>query len=249
MSKSYGQYCPLALSAELLCERWTLLVLSRVIEGCSTFSEIHRGVPRISPTMLTKRLSELEHSELVEKRQSPDGRSIRYSPTAAAMDLEQIINDLAIWGQRWARDMTLEDLDPAFLAWSMHLAMNVEQMPSERVVIEFRLSSEVTEEIEYFWIVHEHGNIEMCMKHPGFETDLSVASDLRLFVEAWRGFRNLRDEIGKGSITLDGPRAYREAFPNWLKLSMFSPYKRLQRGRERQLYEQSSAFDEHHAST
>ncbi|MEM6498547.1 MAG: winged helix-turn-helix transcriptional regulator, partial [Pseudomonadota bacterium] len=57
MSKSYGQYCPLALAAELLCERWTLLVVSRLIDGCVRFNEIHRGVPRISATLLSKRLA------------------------------------------------------------------------------------------------------------------------------------------------------------------------------------------------
>ena len=50
MAHQYGQYCPLALAVELLCERWTLLVVSRLIDGCKQFNEIHRGVPRISPT-------------------------------------------------------------------------------------------------------------------------------------------------------------------------------------------------------
>ena len=62
MARGYGQYCPLALAAELLCERWTLLVVSRLIDGCTRFNDIHRGVPRISATLLTKRLAELEHA-------------------------------------------------------------------------------------------------------------------------------------------------------------------------------------------
>ena len=71
--KGYGQYCPLALAAELLCERWTLLVMSRLIDGCRRFNEIHRGVPKISPTLLKQRLEQLEHAGLCERVPLADG--------------------------------------------------------------------------------------------------------------------------------------------------------------------------------
>ena len=111
MPRSYGQYCPLAITAELLCQRWTLLVISRLIDGCTRFNEIHRGLPQISPSLLSKRLSELEKSGLLETRKAGNGAGREYLPTAATLELEPVIEALGVWGQRWARDMTDEELN------------------------------------------------------------------------------------------------------------------------------------------
>jgi len=127
--KGYGQYCPLALAAELLCERWTLLVISRVIDGCTRFNEIHRGVPKISATLLSQRLLQLEEAGLIVRIPLPSGRGHLYELTEAGSDLAPIIMNFAVWGQKWAREMVHEDLDPAFLAWSMHTRLNIEAMP------------------------------------------------------------------------------------------------------------------------
>lgn len=236
MNKGYGQYCPLALSAELLCNRWTLLVISRVVEGCSTYNEIMDGLPRISPSMLSRRLKQLAAAGLIERREESRGGKSSYYPTPAAMDLESIIDDLATWGQRWARDNSLDDLDVAFLAWSMHLRMDVAKMPKGRTVLEFALSSK-PHGVESFWLVVEDGEIDMCMKYPGYDTDLLIEADLRLFVEAWRGIRDLREEIRQGRIKLAGPGRLREQFPDWLLLSMYATIPRKAPGREKMLCE------------
>ncbi len=224
MTRGYGQYCPLALATELLCNRWTILVASRVIDGCTTFNEIHKGVPRISPSMLSRRLQELTDAGIIERRESGPKRSVSYHPTEAGKDLDHIIMLLSVWGQRWARDMTNEDLDPAFLAWSMHLRIDVNMMPPGRTVLEFEFTSESG--LESFWLVSEDGALEMCLKHPGYESDLIVRSDIRTFIEAWRGFRDLRQEIQNGNIRLDGPRSLQRSFPDWLQLSMFADHDR-----------------------
>lgn len=228
-NKSYGQYCPLALATELLCQRWTVLVISRVVDGCHTFNEIHHGVPKISPGMLSTRLKELEHAGIIEQSKV-DGRPY-YALTPAGADLEPIIDAMAVWGQHWARDMETDDLDPAFLAWSMHLRMDGDAMPPGRTVIEFRFSGKVTA-IRRFWLIGTDGKTDMCLKHPGFDSDLIVRADIRRFIETWRGFRNLRQEIRSGRIRLDGPQALKRQFPKWLKLSSLAPYQRRAHGRE-----------------
>lgn len=234
MARGYGQYCPLALAAELLCERWTLLVVSRLIDGCTRFNEIHRGVPRISATLLTKRLADLEHAGLIVRRPLDRGRGYAYELTEAGKELEPIIMDLAIWGQRWSRDMVTDDLDPAFLAWSMHTRLNTQAMPKGRTVIEFEFSG-IDEGFARFWLINTDGKVEMCLKHPGFEIDVKVMSDIRRFVEAWRGFRSMRDEIAQGAIRLEGPSTLRRAFPDWLLLSALSQFPRQRSGGERTL--------------
>jgi hypothetical protein len=217
MSQSYGQYCPLSLAVELVGQRWTLLVISRLVDGCTRFNEIQRGVPRMSPSLLSKRLRELESAGLVE-----------------ICELGPLIDTLAVWGQRWARDMSLDDLDPAFLVWSMHLRMNTDAMPAGRTVLEFELTGGPADS-ERFWLVHEDGEVEMCLKDPGHDVDLLVRSDLLVFVEAWRGMRDLRGEIRARRIRLFGPPELQRRFPDWLLLSALAPYPRLRPGRERRL--------------
>ncbi len=233
-SSSYGQYCPLALAAELLCRRWTILVISRLIDGCRTFNEIHQGVPKISPSLLSTRLSELEHAGLVTRRKLPGQNRYRYEPTEAALELTELIDMMAIWGQQWSRDMDMDDLDPAFLAWSMSLRMNTEAMPQGRTVIEFEFSGTPTE-FRRFWLVNNDGKVDMCLKDPGYESNLRVESDMRRFVETWRGFRDLKQEIRGGRIRVTGPKPLKASFPDWLLLSALAPYRRRAKGRERRL--------------
>ena len=233
-SSSYGQYCPLALAAELLCRRWTILVVSRLLDGCSTFNEIHQGVPRISPSLLSTRLAELEHAGLVAKKKRNRGRGHSYHLTQAGKDLDGIITDLAVWGQHWARDNELDDLDLGFLAWSMSLRIDSDAMPAGRTVLEFEFSG-APKDFHRFWLVSNDGKVDMCLKHPGYDTDLAVRADLRVFVEVWRGFRDMRKEIRASRIQLIGARELVKAFPDWLMLSMFADMERKAPGRERRL--------------
>lgn len=231
MAKGYGQYCPLALAAELLCRRWTILVVSRLIDGCTTFNEIHRGVPRISPSLLSQRLAELEDAGLLTRRRQKAQRGYTYHLTEAGRDLDDIIMQLAVWGQHWARDMTYDDLDPGFLAWSMHTRLDGEAMPPGRTVLQFEFAG-APADCRRFWLVNTDGVVDMCLKHPGFETDLLIEADLKIFVEAWRGFRDLRQEIRAGRIRVTGPSQLRKAFPDWLRLSALAPFERRRAGAE-----------------
>ncbi|MEM7253574.1 MAG: helix-turn-helix domain-containing protein [Pseudomonadota bacterium] len=223
--KGYGQYCPLALAAELLCERWTILVISRVIDGCTRFNEIHRGVPKISATLLSQRLAQLEHAGLLERKPLQNGRGSSYELTDAGRELDPIIMSLAAWGQRWARDMENDDLDPAFLAWSMHTRINTDAMPAGRTVLEFAFSG-THKGFSRFWLVVEDDRVDMCLKHPGFDADVVISADIRRFVEAWRGFRDLRKEIRAGHISVEGRPALRKKVPEWLLLSALARFER-----------------------
>ncbi|MEM7458371.1 MAG: helix-turn-helix domain-containing protein [Pseudomonadota bacterium] len=231
---TYGQYCPLALAAEVLCERWNLLIVSRVVDGCHRFNEIHKGVPKISATLLSSRLQLLEHAGLITKTPLENGHGHDYQLTDASRALDPIIMDLAAWGQAWARDMTHEDLDPAFLLWSMHTRLDTEAMPKGRTVLAFAFSG-APKDCNRFWLVCKAGDVEMCLKDPGFETDLRISADLRVFTEAWRGFRDLRTEIANGAIRVDGPSHMVRDFPKWLQLSALAGIERHRSGAEKHL--------------
>jgi len=69
MQSRYGQFCPVAKASEVFATRWTPLVLRELMAGMHTFNDIHRGVPLISRAVLVKRLRELEHQGIIERRQ------------------------------------------------------------------------------------------------------------------------------------------------------------------------------------
>ena len=76
--KGYGQFCPIAKAPEIFCECWTALVIRNLGAGAQRFNDIHRGVPHMSATLLTKRLRQLEAEGLVERRRHRSGRSWTY---------------------------------------------------------------------------------------------------------------------------------------------------------------------------
>lgn len=236
----YGQYCPLALATELLCRRWTVLVVSRLLDGCTTYTQVRQGVPRISPSLLSRRLLELETAGIVRRRKLPGRDRHSYELTEAGKDLSSIVDQLAIWGQHWARDNELDDLDLEFLAWSMSLRIDTDAMPPGRTVMEFEFSG-VPTEFKRFWLVNTDGKVDMCIKYPGIETDLLVKADLRRFVETWRGFRDIRSEIKSSHIRLTGSKQLRVAFPSWMKLSGLAPFERKNGGREQRISAKSKA--------
>ena len=234
MARGYGQYCPLSLAAEVLCERWTLLVVSRLMLGCTRFNEIQKGLPRMSASLLSQRLLQLEEYGVIRRRKIRNAPGYSYHLTEAGEAVTPLVQGFMVWGQEWARDLTQADLDPAFLVWSVHLGLDTELMPPGRTVIEFDFSGAPADS-SCFWIVNDDGAVEMCLTHPGFDVDLTVRSDLRLFVECWRGFRAFRDEIRRGQIELDGPAKLRKDFPRWLMLHAMAGHERKRAGRERTL--------------
>ena len=81
----YMQFCTVARGAEVLGELWTPLVVRELLCGSCRFNDIHRGVPRMSPTLLTQRLRKLESIGVVERRRA--GKSWEYHLTPAGEDL------------------------------------------------------------------------------------------------------------------------------------------------------------------
>lgn len=241
MASRYGQYCPLSIATEILGERWTMLVVMQVIEGVTHFNDLLRALPRISPSTLSARLRGLEEAELLEKRPLPGGGGFEYVATQGGKELEPILCDLAYWAQRWGRDMETDDLDPEFLAWSMHGRMDTASMPSGRLTLEFEFTGVPKGFCRRFWILKRADDLDVCIKHPGYDVDLRVASDLQRFVETWRGFRSLEAELAAGRIRLEGPAALRRAFPRWLLLSSAAHVERRRSGRERTTWRRSAA--------
>jgi DNA-binding HxlR family transcriptional regulator len=135
--RGYGQFCPVAQAAEVITERWTPLVIRELLSGSHRFNDIQRGVPLMSPALLTKRLKNLELCAIIERR-SLAGGGHEYHLTQAGEELRPWVELMGVWGQRWVRrPVTPEEADPALLMWDMRRSINVEQLPDKRVVVRF----------------------------------------------------------------------------------------------------------------
>ncbi len=209
----YGQFCPVAKTAEMLCERWTPLVLRELICGSSRFSEIQRGVPLMSPAMLSKRLHSLVRAGVVERTGS--GRTVAYHLTAAGHELSPLIEAMGVWGQRWARsEYGPADLDPSLLMWDMHRMLHASGLADNSTVVEFDLRNAPPRKGRYWLVVTD--TIDLCLVDPGREVDLRVTADLRALTEVWMGDRSMASACQAGLIELLGPPALVRRFPAWL---------------------------------
>jgi DNA-binding HxlR family transcriptional regulator len=222
--KGYGQFCPLALASEIVGERWTPLVLRELMLGARHFNDIHRGVPRMSPSLLSRRLKTLEKGGILARQRA--GSRIEYTLTEAGTELVPVIEALALWGKRWLpATLGIGTADPDLILWDMHRRMAIDRLPPSRTVIRFDLTDQPAAK-RLRWLVCAVDAVEYCIVDPGFEVDLYVTSDTTTVCWVWFGDMTLRRALDDGLIALDGPRKLRDAFPAWLRLSTMAEVPR-----------------------
>jgi DNA-binding HxlR family transcriptional regulator len=221
----YRQFCPVALASETLTQRWMLLVLRELCAGAARFSDIRRGVPGITATLLKQRLDTLERAGILERPPARGRERPPYRLTQAGEELRPVLASIGTWGQRWARDIREEDLDPGWLVWTMHRRIDTTAMPPGRTVIGI-VFRDAAEHGRRFWLVCSAPDVEVCLQPPGFEEDLVVTTSVRVLAEVWRGLRPIGPEIRAGRLALAGPTALRRAFPRWLLLSAYASVRR-----------------------
>jgi DNA-binding HxlR family transcriptional regulator len=223
MGSSYHQFCPVAKAMELLDERWTLLIVRELMVGTRHFNELRRGVPRMSPTLLSKRLNHLVRAGVLDRH--ADGNEVEYVLTDAGRELRPVVEAMGTWGIRWIGEIGDEDLDPKLLLWDMHRNVDYDAVPKGRTVIEFKFP-EVVVDTRDWWLVISSGDCDVCDVDPGYPVTVTVTSSLRHMVEIWRGDLTWSDALRSGAVHVDGPEALRRALPGWFTLSAFAAVPR-----------------------
>ena len=222
---SYGQFCPVAMAAEIICSRWTALVLRELLCGTTRFNDIRRGIPLMSPTLLSKRLKELVEAGVVTATPTCQSGVVEYRLTEAGEDLRGIIMSLGVWGQRWIdSSLSLKNLDPSLLMWDMRRNLSTASFPDRKCIVKFTYP-ELSAARNSFWIVIDGGAVDLCSVDPGFEVDLYVRAALRSMTSVWMGASTLKDEIEAGNIELTGDKALARSMHDWLGLSAFAKEK------------------------
>jgi DNA-binding HxlR family transcriptional regulator len=218
--KSFGQFCPLAQATQLLCERWTLLVVRELVAGSTRFNELRKGVPLMSPTLLSARLKQLVEAGVITRTGSKN--KAVYTLTKAGRELTPIVQLLGAWGHRWVpTSLVVEDLDASLLMWDMRRSINRDVFPEHRIVVQFEYP-DASKGAQDWWLVSEHGEIELCLNDPGIEVDVVIKSALRTMTAVWTCEIEFDDAVREGEIEVFGDSALTKNLSEWLQSSALS---------------------------
>lgn len=227
MRGGYSQFCPVSMATEVLCSRWTPLVVREFLCGSTRFNDLRRGLPRMSPTLLSKRLVELEDSGVITSVKGTSGTR-EYRLTRAGEELRPIIMGIGSWGQRWVEsELSLNNLDPELLIWDMHRGLNIDPLPSRRTCLQFVFNN-LPEDRQNYWLVADpQSGVEACYKNPGYEIDLFAECSLRTMTAIWMGLETIQKAELDGRIVLTGERDVVSRMTEWLGLSPFAGVERM----------------------
>lgn len=226
---SYNQFCPVAMAAEILCQRWTLILLREFMAGSTRFNELRRGVPRMSPALLSKRLKDLETAGVIMRSKAPGEPDLfEYRLTKAGLDLKPVIEAIGAWGQRWIEtEASLKNLDPNLLMWDIRRNINPTPLPRRRSVIQV-IFSDLSEAQKNWWLlVTPDRQTDLCSVDPGFDVDLYLSTDLRTMTEIWMGYTTIERAQDCQKLIITGDAQLEDDIRSWLSLSPFAKFANL----------------------
>jgi len=217
------------MAAEILCTRWTVVLLREMLGGSTRFNELRRGVTRMSPALLSQRLKDLEQAGIVTRvRADNDPGAFEYHLTRAGRDLQPLVESFGVWGQRWVDSkMSLENLDAQLLMWDMRRNLNPTPMPRRRSTIQFRYPEVAAAQRTWWLIVAPGEEVDLCSIDPGHDVDLYVSSDLKSMTAIWMGLDTVRRALSDGRMVVVGDGQLAANMQAWLGLSPFARERKL----------------------
>jgi DNA-binding HxlR family transcriptional regulator len=221
VGRGYGEYCPIAKAAEILAERWTPLIVRNIYLRSHSFSDIHRGCPRMSSTLLAQRLRALERAQVIERVAAPAGPGSRYYLTSAGQELAEVVLQMGTWGARWL-DLDAADYDAAVVLWAWAKFVDTDRLPAHRVVVRFDISDDANKR---YWMLLQRPEPEVCVRNPGLDEDLVVTTDSVTLTEVHRGRLDFAQATKSGRLAICGPLDLARAFPSWGGLSYYANVK------------------------
>jgi DNA-binding HxlR family transcriptional regulator len=216
-----GSLCPAVKAADMIGDKWTLLILREMIMGGSRYSDFQKAIPRISPTVLSKRLKELEANDLIIKKSSPSEKTREYRLTRSGRELRPIIHYMSKWGLRWARRrLKEEDLDVGAFMWDFHRTLAVDELPDGESVLSISFTDQ--DKLKKWWVVSGNGVVELCTQDPGKEVDLFLTSSLPALAEVWMGDVDIRSAVKCGDVVMSGASYLIRTASQWFPKSTYA---------------------------
>ncbi len=217
----YGQFCPVAKATELLGEKWMLLILRELLLGTHRYNEFQRALSRISPSLLIKRLKQLESAGIIVRKAQQGRKGHEYFLTPAGKELAPIVEHLATWGMRWAQGQLDEDeLDVEFLMWDIQRRLQTDMLPDGETILCFIFNDLTT--FKNWWLVVRNDEVDLCTENPGKDVDLYITTTLRNLVEIWKGDIEIKQALRKELIKTQGNKQLAKTMPDWLGICLYA---------------------------
>ena len=214
----YGQFCPVARTAELFAERWTPIIVRNLLTGCRTFTEIRQGAPGIPTALLAQRLEALERAGIVTREPAPSGRGASYYLTEQGRELKAICDAMGQWGARWL-EIEPHHMDPAYVLWATTKLVDVEKLPDRTIVVRFDMRDRPRQR---YWMVLRKPQPELCTKGTGYAEDIIAHTDSACLIDIHLKRTTYRAALGDQRLALDGPPQLIRAFLSSMRPSPYA---------------------------
>ena len=224
MTNESGSLCPSVKAADIIGDKWVLLILRELMLGSTRYNDFQRALPRISPTILSKRLKQLEANGLIIKKAAPGQKASNYLLTRSGRELAPIIEQMATWGLRWARRrMSEEDFEVGGFMWDFHRTLKVDELPDGEVV--FCVNFPDQEQHKTWWVVVSEKVVDLCTEDPGKDVDLFITGELPKLAEVWMGDTELSAATKSGDVMLTGASYLSNCASQWFPRSRYAGVK------------------------
>ncbi len=205
-NREYGQFCGLARAAEVLGQRWTLLILRDLLIGPRRYSDLAAGLPGIPSNLLSTRLKELEQDGVIMRRaRSGADRSIVYALTDRGAELQPALDTLSRWGAAGMREPREgEIVTEASLVSALRVAGEGATATGRRLVFTVRVGAAAAHAIVGGGAVQVGAG-----EHPDADLVITAGPGLR---DLLAGTLEPATAISEGAVAVDGDARLLEDF-------------------------------------
>lgn len=205
-------------SADILGDKWTLLLLREMFLGTTRFGRFQKAIPRMSPSILSKRLKTLEAADIIVRKAAPSGQAAEYKLTRSGRELGPIVENMAVWGMRWRkRSIAAQDCDVGGFMWDFHRTLNTAGLPDGETVILVQISDRT--DLNTWWVIANDDAVDLCVDDPGHDVDVYLTATLANLIALWLGDVGVQSAVDDRSIYLDGPRHLLNTAHDWMAQS------------------------------
>lgn len=183
-----GSLCPAMASADLIGDKWTLLILREMFLGTTRFNRFQRALPRLSPSILSKRLKMLEAAEIIVRKSAPAGQAFEYKLSRSGRELGPIV---------------AQDYDVGGFMWDFHRTLKTGGLPDGQTVILVQIADR--SDLNTWWLIVNDDVVDLCTDDPGHDVDVYITAPLTGLIDLWMGDIDLRAAIETKAVFLDGP--------------------------------------------
>ena len=105
--------------------------------------------------------------------------------------------------------------------WDMRRRIDVSGFPDKRIVISFMFRDMPTSKRAY-WLIVDHGEVDLCVKFPGFDVDLAFTTTSKTMADIWMGYTTMKKALREKKLIIDGLAELKRSVDNWFSYSLFA---------------------------